>query len=201
MDSTAGGLTCDTSRRRAPCSRSCGGCWPTPARCGFNSATAISRPAGIRRRERRANAAAAATWTSRPLREGPLELPDKNLLGIPWRVALVPQDDGWILRNAIVWHKPNGMPESVTDRLSKRYEHVPVHKQGVVLVRPDAVRVEYSGDCTLSRTARTGATNKANSIAILWRADETPYPTADRRRSTARRGNNTPARTTVAATR
>lgn len=48
----------------------------------------------------------------------------KNLLGIPWRVALALQADGWILRNAIVWHKPNAMPESVTDRLSNRYEHV-----------------------------------------------------------------------------
>jgi len=48
----------------------------------------------------------------------------KNLLGIPWRVAFALQDDGWILRNAIIWHKPNAMPESVTDRLSGRYEHV-----------------------------------------------------------------------------
>ena len=46
----------------------------------------------------------------------------KNLLGLPWRVALALQDDGWILRNAIIWHKPNAMPESVRDRLSCRYE-------------------------------------------------------------------------------
>jgi site-specific DNA-methyltransferase (cytosine-N4-specific) len=51
-------------------------------------------------------------------------LPEKNLLGIPWRVAFALQDDGWILRNAIIWNKPNAMPESVTDRLSGRYEHV-----------------------------------------------------------------------------
>lgn len=49
-------------------------------------------------------------------------VPPKNLLGIPWRVAFALQDDGWTLRNAIVWHKPNAMPESVTDRLSNRYE-------------------------------------------------------------------------------
>ena len=46
----------------------------------------------------------------------------KNLLGLPWRVALALQDDGWIMRNAIVWHKPNAMPESVRDRLNCRYE-------------------------------------------------------------------------------
>lgn len=48
----------------------------------------------------------------------------KNLLGIPWRLAFALQDDGWILRNAVIWNKPNAMPESVTDRLSGRYEHV-----------------------------------------------------------------------------
>ncbi len=48
--------------------------------------------------------------------------PTKNLLGIPWRVAFALQDDGWILRNAIVWAKPNAMPEPVTDRLSTKHE-------------------------------------------------------------------------------
>lgn len=53
-----------------------------------------------------------------------ITLAEKNLLGIPWRVAFALQDDGWILRNDIIWHKPNAMPESVTDRLSTRHEHV-----------------------------------------------------------------------------
>jgi DNA modification methylase len=48
----------------------------------------------------------------------------KNLLGLPWRVALGLQCDGWIVRNAVVWHKPNAMPESVRDRLNCRYEMV-----------------------------------------------------------------------------
>jgi DNA modification methylase len=48
----------------------------------------------------------------------------KNLFGIPWRVAFALQDDGWLLRNAIIWHKSNAMPESVRDRLSGRYETV-----------------------------------------------------------------------------
>jgi len=51
-------------------------------------------------------------------------LPPKNLLGVPWRVAFALQDDGWTLRNDVIWAKPNAMPESVTDRLSTRYEHV-----------------------------------------------------------------------------
>jgi site-specific DNA-methyltransferase (cytosine-N4-specific) len=51
-------------------------------------------------------------------------MPQKNLLGIPWRVAFALQDDGWILRNSIIWAKPNAMPESVTDRLSTRHENL-----------------------------------------------------------------------------
>ena len=54
----------------------------------------------------------------------PYGIPSKNLLGIPWRVAFALQDDGWTLRNDIIWHKPNAMPESIQDRLSNRYEHV-----------------------------------------------------------------------------
>ncbi|MEU7240272.1 DNA-methyltransferase [Streptomyces sparsogenes] len=50
--------------------------------------------------------------------------PAKNLLGIPWRTAFALQDDGWILRNEIIWNKPNAMPESVRDRLSSRHEHL-----------------------------------------------------------------------------
>jgi DNA modification methylase len=51
-------------------------------------------------------------------------LPSKSLIGIPWRVAFALQDDGWILRNDIIWHKPNAMPESMADRLANRHEHM-----------------------------------------------------------------------------
>ena len=54
----------------------------------------------------------------------PLTIANKNLMGQPWRVAFALQDDGWILRSAIVWHKPNPMPESVTDRCTNAYEMV-----------------------------------------------------------------------------
>lgn len=43
-------------------------------------------------------------------------LPSKCLMGIPWRVAFALIADGWVLRSDIIWHKPNPMPESVTDR-------------------------------------------------------------------------------------
>jgi site-specific DNA-methyltransferase (cytosine-N4-specific) len=49
-------------------------------------------------------------------------IPAKNLLGLPWQVAFALQEDSWILRNAVIWHKPNAMPESVRDRLACRHE-------------------------------------------------------------------------------
>jgi DNA modification methylase len=51
-------------------------------------------------------------------------LPPKSLLGMPWRVALALQDDGWLLRSCVIWHKPNGKPESVRDRPATRHEYL-----------------------------------------------------------------------------
>jgi DNA modification methylase len=51
-------------------------------------------------------------------------LKPKDLIGIPWRVALALQADGWWLRSDIVWSKPNPMPESISDRPTKSHEHV-----------------------------------------------------------------------------
>jgi DNA modification methylase len=51
-------------------------------------------------------------------------LGEKQLLGIPWRVALALQSDGWFLRQDIIWHKPNPMPESVKDRCTKSHEYL-----------------------------------------------------------------------------
>ena len=51
-------------------------------------------------------------------------LKPKDLVGIPWRIAFALQADGWWLRQDIVWHKPNPMPESVTDRCTKAHEYI-----------------------------------------------------------------------------
>ncbi len=50
--------------------------------------------------------------------------PMKSLLLIPSRLALALQEDGWVVRNDVIWHKTKAMPHSVTDRLSNRYEHL-----------------------------------------------------------------------------
>jgi DNA modification methylase len=54
----------------------------------------------------------------------PSGLKPKDLVGIPWRVAFALQADGWWLRQDIIWHKPNPMPESVRDRCTKAHEYV-----------------------------------------------------------------------------
>ncbi len=51
-------------------------------------------------------------------------LKPKDMVGIPWRVAFALQADGWWLRQDIIWHKPNPMPESVQDRCTKAHEYI-----------------------------------------------------------------------------
>jgi DNA modification methylase len=51
-------------------------------------------------------------------------LKPKDLVGQPWRLAFALQDDGWWLRQDIIWHKPNPMPESVADRCTKAHEYL-----------------------------------------------------------------------------
>lgn len=81
------------------------------------------RGAGSMLQGRKHDASGSASPTSNQRKPG-VTVPRKNLLGMPWRVAFALQSDGWVLRNDIVWAKPNGMPESVTDRLSAKHEYV-----------------------------------------------------------------------------
>jgi hypothetical protein len=48
----------------------------------------------------------------------------KDLIGIPWMLAFALRADGWYLRQDIIWHKPNPMPESVQDRCTKSHEYI-----------------------------------------------------------------------------
>lgn len=53
-----------------------------------------------------------------------LGLKEKDMVGIPWMLAFALRADGWYLRQDIIWHKPNPMPESVTDRCTKSHEYI-----------------------------------------------------------------------------
>lgn len=62
--------------------------------------------------------------SSKPDRPVAAGLAPKNMVGVPWRVALALQADGWVLRSDIIWAKPNPMPESVTDRPTRSHEYI-----------------------------------------------------------------------------
>ena len=70
-----------------------------------------------------------SSWSTRDVTEKVIlsrgmGLKPKDLVGIPWRVAFALQADGWYLRQDIIWHKPNPMPESVRDRCTKAHEYL-----------------------------------------------------------------------------
>ena len=67
---------------------------------------------------------AAVDEIEKPPHEIPSDLKPKDLVGIPWMVAFALRADGWYLRQDIVWHKPNPMPESVTDRCTRAHEYI-----------------------------------------------------------------------------
>ena len=77
----------------------------------------------------------------------------KDLIGIPWRVAFALQADGWYLRQDIIWHKPNPMPESVTDRCTKAHEYIfLLAKSPRYYYDADAVK-EQQTESTVARAA------------------------------------------------
>ena len=60
-----------------------------------------------------------------PTRNAPaIGMKHKDLIGIPWMLAFALRADGWYLRQDIIWHKPNPMPESVKDRCTKSHEYI-----------------------------------------------------------------------------
>lgn len=107
-------------------------------------------------------------------------LPDKNLLGIPWRVAFALQDDGWILRQEVIWSKRNCMPESVTDRPPRSHETVfLLSKRPRYWYDADAIREDSDPDqqahsdryakvyeAQADRAASTGQPGNVNSAGI-----------------------------------
>ncbi|TMV83810.1 site-specific DNA-methyltransferase, partial [Thioclava sp. BHET1] len=83
----------------------------------------------------RESEASEASWRGSKIRNHPkraaktasthqTDLKPKDLIGIPWMLAFALRADGWYLRQEIIWHKPNPMPESVSDRCTKAHEHI-----------------------------------------------------------------------------
>ena len=105
-------------------------------------------------------AASAKRSGVRPIGPG---LKPKDLVGIPWRVAFALQADGWWIRSDIIWHKPNPMPESVTDRPTKSHEYL--------FLLTKSARYRYDADAIREPFADLGGRNKRS----VWSIASSPY--------------------------
>lgn len=89
-------------------------------------------------------------------------LKPKNLIGMPWRVAFALQADGWYLRQDIIWHKKNPMPEAVKDRCTKAHEYIfLLSKSAKYYYDQDAIK-EPASNNTHARVARAQKGQKSN---------------------------------------
>lgn len=79
-------------------------------------------------------------------------LKEKDLIGIPWMLAFALRQDGWYLRQDIIWSKPNPMPESVRDRCTKSHEYIfLLSKSQNYYFDVDSIKVPTTNGCGLKR--------------------------------------------------
>lgn len=104
----------------------------------------------------------------------------KDLIGIPWMLAFALREDGWYLRQDIIWHKPNPMPESVQDRCTKAHEYVFLfskseryHFDSEAMREPS---VDPVGSASRYKSAFGGAKNEAMTSAAADGAGSRTHP-------------------------
>ena len=104
---------------------------------------------------------------------------DKDLVGIPWRVAFALQADGWYLRSDIIWSKPNPMPESVTDRPTKSHEYVFLFaKSKKYYYDAEAVREKHESLKDLGRSQTDYCNPAGRNRRTVWEIPTQPTPEA-----------------------
>ncbi len=148
------------------------------------------RPGGTSQTQQSVASNEGAVVDSSPKRENKIDgLKEKDLVGIPWRVAFALQDDGWYLRNDIIWHKPNPMPESVTDRCTTSHEHIfLMSKSKDYYYDQNAIkeRANYAGENrgksrNISPDGKTEMDNKVydtRNKRDVWEINTKPFPEA-----------------------
>lgn len=115
-------------------------------------------------------------------------LKHKDLVGIPWRVAFALQADGWWLRQDLIWHKPNPMPESVRDRCTKSHEYIfMLTKSARYYFDNEAIKENRESVCTRKRTSAFRQQNEAPDQTLttigrnkrsVWTVTTKPYKEA-----------------------
>jgi DNA modification methylase len=109
-----------------------------------------------------------------------------DLIGLPWRVALALQADGWYLRSDIIWDKPNPKPESVTDRPTKAHEYLfLLSKQRRYYYDIDALReaITSSGGASFGKQRHATAGTGAQSRKLQSAAEQRNHPLGKNKRS------------------
>ena len=97
----------------------------------------------------------------------------KDLIGIPWRVAFALQADGWYLRQDIIWHKPNPMPESVQDRCTKAHEYIfLLSKSPKYYFDHEAIKEPVTGS-TVRRLSQKNLLNQSGSDRVPFKTNGT----------------------------
>jgi DNA modification methylase len=94
------------------------------------------------------------------------EYKPKDLMGMPWRLAFALQDDGWYLRQDIIWHKPNPMPESTRDRCTKSHEYL--------FLLSKSPRYYYDQDAIREPVALSSITRLAQDLEQQLGSDRVP---------------------------
>jgi DNA modification methylase len=129
-------------------------------------------------------------------RPRPAGYKEKDLIGIPWLLAFALRADGWYLRQDIIWHKPNPMPESVRDRCTKAHEYIfllsksdryfyqideimePVATSTIERLQQPTLAVQSGSDRVPGKTNGTmkavGNTEKRNRRSV-WTVATQPY--------------------------
>jgi DNA modification methylase len=121
-------------------------------------------------------------------------LKQKDLIGIPWRMAFALQNDGWWLRQDIIWSKPNPMPESVTDRCTKAHEYLfLLTKSARYYFDQDAIRTPYATETkaqsfeTMDFSLRDGY--RSPTRVAGWAAGASSHNSVDHAKAKSHKGS------------
>lgn len=111
-------------------------------------------------------------------------LKPKDLIGIPWMVAFALRADGWYLRQDIIWHKPNPMPESVTDRCTKSHEYI--------FLLSKSKKYYYDADAIKQPMAESSVPRLAQNIENQEGSSRVPNKTNGKMKAVAHKSAITP---------
>jgi len=124
---------------------------------------------------------ARAAYTDSITRKVPDGLKPKDLIGIPWMLAFALRADGWYLRQDIIWHKQNPMPESVRDRCTKAHEYIFLLSESVrYFFNIEAIKVPAKQDWGTRDRTNGKYHNEGSGLAPHSGLDKS-YETANRR--------------------